>query len=62
MAGRTIAVIFTSDEVVAVMILQLLLQREIVELSAKSKLPVNFVLADIKVFNVEEAWRTFSLQ
>jgi hypothetical protein len=54
-AGRAIPVIFTSDEVVAVMILQLLLQWKIVELSSQSKLPVNFFLADVEVLHIEEA-------
>lgn len=58
--GRTVSIVFTSDEVVTVVELQLFLQRQIVELSAKGKLPVNLFLADVEVLHIEEAWGTLA--
>ena len=42
-------------QVLEVVVLQLLFKRQFVELAAKSKLSVNFFLADVEVLDVEEA-------
>ena len=42
-------------QVLEVMILQLLLQRQVIELAAQSELSINFLLADIEVLDIEEA-------
>ena len=42
-------------QVLKIVVLQLLLKRQVVELAAKSKLPIDFFLADVEIFNVEEA-------
>jgi hypothetical protein len=36
-------------------VLQLLLKRQVIELATKSKLSIDFLLADIEVLDVEEA-------
>lgn len=58
--GRAVSIVFASDEVITVVKLQLLLQWKIVELSAKSKLPVYLFLTDVEVLHVEEAWGNLS--
>lgn len=42
-------------QVLKIVVLQLLLKRQIVELAAKSKLSIDFFLADVEVLDVEEA-------
>ena len=42
-------------QVLKVVVLQLLLKRQVVELAAKSKLSIDFFLADVEVLDVEEA-------
>ena len=42
-------------QVLEVVVLQLLLKRQVVELTAKSKLSIDFFLADVEVLHVEEA-------
>jgi hypothetical protein len=42
-------------QVLKVVVLQLLLKRQIVKFVAKSKLSIDFFLADVEVLDVEEA-------
>jgi hypothetical protein len=42
-------------QVLKVVVLQLLLKRQFVELAAKSKLSIDFFLADVEVLDIEEA-------
>jgi hypothetical protein len=42
-------------QVLKVVVLQLLLKRQIVKFAAKSKLSIDFFLADVEVLDVEEA-------
>ena len=42
-------------QVLKVVVLQLLLKRQVVELAAKSKLSIDFLLADVEVLDVEKA-------
>lgn len=62
MASRAVAVVVTGHEVIAVVILELLLQGKVVERSSKSKLPVNFLLGDVEVLDIEEALRIVSFK
>jgi hypothetical protein len=56
MSSWTVAVILASLKIVGVVVLEFLLERKRVELAAKSKLAVNFILTDVEVLDVEEAW------
>ena len=42
-------------QVLKVVVLQLFLKRQVVEFAAKSKLSIDFFLADVEVLDVEEA-------
>jgi hypothetical protein len=52
---RTVAIILAVVQVLEVVILQPLLQRQVVELAAQSELSINFFLADAEVLDIEEA-------
>lgn len=56
MSGRTITVILAFFQVTRGMVLELFFEREGIELPPKSKLAVNFLLGDVKVLDIEEAW------
>ena len=56
MTSWPVSVVLTSLQVIAVVILEFLLEWQGVEFTSQGKLAVNFFLADIEVFDVEEAW------
>jgi hypothetical protein len=56
MSGRTIAVILAFSQITRGMILELFFEREGIEFPPKSKLAVNFLLGDVEVLDIEEAW------
>lgn len=51
----SVSVVLTTLQVSAVVILEFLLEWQSVEFTSQGKLAVNFFLADIEVFDVEEA-------
>jgi hypothetical protein len=53
--SRTVAVVLAIVQVLKVVVLELLLQRQVVELPSESKLTVDFFLADSEVLHIEEA-------
>lgn len=55
MTSRAVAIVVTTDKVIAAVILELLLDGQGVELSSKSELPINLLLADIEVLHVKES-------
>jgi hypothetical protein len=54
-SSRAVAVVLAIVQVLEVVVLQLLLQRQVVELAAQSELSIDFFLADAEVLDVEEA-------
>ena len=54
-SSRTVPIVLAIVQVLKVVVLQLLLKRQVVEFAAKSELSIDFFLADVEVFNVEEA-------
>jgi len=54
-SSRTITIVLAVVQVLKIMVLQLLLKRQVVELAAQSELPVDFLLTNREVFDVEEA-------
>lgn len=53
-ASRAVAIILSIVQILKVVELQLLLERQVVELPAQSELAVDFFLADTKVLDIEE--------
>lgn len=54
-ASRSVAIVLSPFQVGERVILQFLLKRQTVELSAKRELAINFILADIEVDDVKES-------
>ena len=54
-SSRAVTVVLAVVQVLEVVVLELLLQRQVIELSPKSELPVDFFLADAEVLHIEEA-------
>jgi hypothetical protein len=54
-SSRAVAIVLAIVQVLKVVILQLFLQRQVVELAAQSELSINFFLADAEVLDIEEA-------
>jgi hypothetical protein len=52
--SRAVTVVITRFESFGVMVLESFFQRQVVELAAKSKLTVYFLLTDVEVVDVEE--------
>lgn len=55
-AGGAVAVVFAGFEVFEIVVFEFLFEREVVEFATESKLAVYFLLADVEVLDVEEAW------
>jgi hypothetical protein len=53
--SRTVAIVLAIVQVLEVVVLELLLQRQVVELPSEGKLSVDLFLADAEVLHVEEA-------
>jgi hypothetical protein len=54
-SSRAVTVVLAIVQVLEVVVLELLLQRQVIELPSKGKLTVDFFLADAKVLHIEEA-------
>lgn len=55
MTGRSISIVLAPGKVVRVMILELLLEWQRIKLATKSKLSINFFLADVEVLHIEKS-------
>jgi hypothetical protein len=55
MSSWTVPIVLASLEIVRVVVLEFLLERECIEFTTERKLAVNLFLADVEVFDVEEA-------
>ena len=55
MTSWSVSIVLTTLQIVAVVILEFLLEWQGVEFASQSKLAVDFFLTDVEVFNVEEA-------
>lgn len=54
-SSRAVAVVLAIVQVLEVVVLELLLQRQVIELPSEGKLTVDFFLTDAKVLHIEEA-------
>lgn len=60
-ASWTVTIIVTTDEVVAAVILEFLLDGQVIKLSSEGKLPINLLLGDVEVLHIEETLRKVRL-
>jgi hypothetical protein len=56
-ASWSVSIVLAFDKIVRIVILKLLLKRQRIKLATKSKLAINFLLANIVVLYIEEAYR-----
>ena len=50
----SIPIVLSTFQVVRIVVLHLLLKREIIEFTSKSELPIDFLLANVEIPDVEE--------
>lgn len=55
MSGRAVGVVLSSCKITGAVELELLFERQRIELAAKGELVVDLFLADVEVLNIEEA-------
>ena len=55
MTSWSVSIVLTTPQIIAVVILEFLLEWQSVEFASQGKLAVDFFLADVEVFHVEEA-------
>lgn len=55
MTSGSVSIVLTTLQVIAVVVLEFLLEWQGVEFPSQGKLAVHFFLADVEVFDVEEA-------
>lgn len=55
MPSWSVSIVLTTLQVIAVVILEFLVEWQSIEFASKGKLAVDFFLADVEVFDIEEA-------
>lgn len=56
MTSRSVPIVVATDKCIAVVVLELLLEGQVVECLSKGKLSVDLLLVDVEVLDVEESF------